>query len=148
MNPQLSKEQERAAYLAGDTRTAELLARVDELEAERDQLAEELENLKDAAADDSLKRWENKNGNPDQYKEFFFDCFARLAGHYPCPEVSSDYDKGVIFSAIEKGEELEDTLHRCLPFFEDWKDEKCVYKPNTMAFMIRLIRQSLGESPQ
>ena len=45
-------------------------------------------------------------------------------------------------------EELEDTLYQCLPFFEDWKDEAGIYKPNTMAFMIRLIRQSLGESPQ
>jgi outer membrane murein-binding lipoprotein Lpp len=102
-----TEEQERAAYLAGDTRTAELFARIAELEAERDQLAEELEAAKDAAADDSLERWENENGNPDDFKEFFYDCFARLAGHYPCPEVSSDYDKGVIFSAIEKGEELD-----------------------------------------
>lgn len=42
-------------------------------------------------------------------------------------------------------EELRDTLYQCLPFFEDWKDEAGVYKPQTMAFMIRLIRQSLGE---
>ena len=55
--PLTTEEQERAAYLAGDTRTAELLAQIAELEAERDQiaeleaerdqLAEELENLKD-----------------------------------------------------------------------------------------------------
>ena len=102
-----TEEQERAAYLAGDTRTAELLAQIVQLEAERDALAEELENLKDAAADDSLESWENENGNPDDFKEFFFDCFARLAGHYPCPEVSSEYDKSVIFAAIEKGEEAE-----------------------------------------
>ena len=102
-----TEEQERAAYMAGDTRAAELFARIAELEAERDALAEELENLKDAAADDSLERWENENGNPDDYKEFFFDCFARLAGHYPAPDISSDYDKGVIFAAIEKGEELD-----------------------------------------
>lgn len=102
-----TEEQERAAYLAGDTRTAELLAQIVQLEAERDQLAEELENLKDAAADDSLERWENENGNPDDFKEFFYDCFARLAGHYPAPDISSDYDKSVIFAAIEKGEEAE-----------------------------------------
>jgi hypothetical protein len=30
-----------------------------------------------------------------------------LAGHYPAPDISSDYDKSVIFSAIEKGEEAE-----------------------------------------
>ena len=100
-----TEEQERAAYMAGDTRAAELLAQIAQLEAERDALAEELENLKDAAADDSLERWENENGDAEQYKEFFFDCFARLAGHYPAPSVSSDYDKSVIFAAIEKGEE-------------------------------------------
>lgn len=102
-----TEEQERAAYLAGDTRTAELLVQIAELEAERDQLAEELEKVQDAAADDSLERWEKENGPAEEYKEFFFDCFARLAGHYPCPEVSSDYDKSVIFAAIEKGEELD-----------------------------------------
>jgi hypothetical protein len=100
-----TEEQERAAYMAGDTRAAELLAQIAQLEAERDALAEELENLKDAAADDSLKQWEKENGDAEQYKEFFFDCFARLAGHYPAPDVSSDYDKSVIFAAIEKGEE-------------------------------------------
>jgi outer membrane murein-binding lipoprotein Lpp len=102
-----TEEQERAAYMAGDTRAAELLAQIAQLEAERDALAEELENLKDSAADDSLERWENENGNPDDFKEFFYDCFARLAGHYPAPDVSSDYDKSVIFAAIEKGEELD-----------------------------------------
>lgn len=102
-----TEEQERAAYLAGDTRTAELLAQIVQLEAERDQLAEELEAAKDAAADDSLERWEKENGPAEEYKEFFFDCFARLAGHYPAPDVSSDYCKSVIFAAIEKGEESE-----------------------------------------
>ena len=105
--PLTTEEQERAAYLAGDTRTAELFARIAELEAERDQLAEELENLKDSAADDSLKYWERENGPAEEYKEFFFDCFARLAGYYPAPSVTSDYDKSVIFAAIEKGEELD-----------------------------------------
>ena len=43
-------------------------------------------------------------------------------------------------------ESLKDTLYQCLPFFEDWKDEDGVYKPRTMAFMIALIRKSLGET--
>lgn len=105
--PLTTEEQERAAYLAGDTRIAELFALIAELEAERDQLAEELEAAKDAAADDSLKHWEKENGPAEEYKEFFFDCFTRLAGHYPAPDISSDYDKSVIFAAIEKGEELD-----------------------------------------
>lgn len=100
-------EAERLAYAEGFTMAAELFARIDALTAERDQLAEELENLNDSAADDSLERWEKENGNPDDFKEFFYDCFARLAGHYPAPDISSDYDKSVIFSAIEKGEEVE-----------------------------------------
>lgn len=96
-------EAERIAYSEGFTMAAELFARIAELEAERDALEEELEDLKDKAAEDSLTRWENQNGNPDQYKEFFYDCFARLAGEYPAPSVTSDYDQSVIFEAIEKG---------------------------------------------
>lgn len=100
-------EAERIAYAEGFTMAAELFARIAELEAERDQLAEELEKAQDAAADDSLARWDNENGPAEYYKEFFFDCFTRLAGHYPAPSVTSDYDKSVIFAAIEKGEELD-----------------------------------------
>lgn len=96
-------EAERLAYAEGFTMAAELFARIAELEAERDTLTQELEDLKDKAAEDSLTHWENQNGNPDQYKEFFYDCFARLAGEYPAPSVSNDYDKSVIFEAIEKG---------------------------------------------
>jgi hypothetical protein len=100
-------EAERIAYSEGFTMAAELFARIAELEGERDQLTEELENLKDTAANDSLEHWENENGPAEEYKEFFFDCFARLAGYYLAPDISSDYDKSVIFSAIEKGEELD-----------------------------------------
>lgn len=100
-------EAERIAYAEGFTMAAELFARIAELETERDQLAEELKKVQDAAADDSLTRWDNENGPAEDYKEFFFDCFARLAGHYPAPDISSDYDKSVIFAAIEKGEELD-----------------------------------------
>lgn len=96
-------EAERLAYAEGFTMAAELFARIAELEAERGTLTQELEDLKDKAAEDSLSQWKNQNGNPDQYKEFFYDCFARLAGEYPAPSVSNDYDKSVIFEAIEKG---------------------------------------------
>src|SRR5574343_1320401 len=96
-------EAERIAYAEGSTMTAELFARIAELEAERDALAEELEK----AAEASLARWEHENGPAEDYKEFFFDCFIRLAVHYPCPTIGSDYDKAVIFAAIEKGESCE-----------------------------------------
>jgi hypothetical protein len=42
-------------------------------------------------------------------------------------------------------EALKDTLIQCLPFFEDWEDEHGVYKPRTMEFMIKKIKNSLGE---
>lgn len=48
----------------------------------------------------------------------------------------------------EEIEALKDTLIHCLPFFEDWEDEDAVYKPRTMAFMIKKIRKALGESPK
>lgn len=92
-------EAERLAYAEGFTMVAELFARIVELEAERDALEEELE----AAKDDSLTQWERNNGPAEAYKQFFEDCFERLAGHYPCPSVTSDYDQSVIFDAIEKG---------------------------------------------
>ena len=38
------------------------------------------------------------------YKEFFNECFEHLGDCYPCPSVTSDYDKSIIFEAIEKGE--------------------------------------------
>jgi hypothetical protein len=44
-------------------------------------------------------------------------------------------------------EALKNTLYQCLPFFEDWEDEHGIYKPQTMQFMIGLIRKSLGETP-
>ena len=97
--PLPASEAERLAYSEGFTMAAELFARISELEAERDALEEELE----AAKDDSLTQWEKNHGPAEAYKDFFFDCFARLAGHYPCPSVTSDYDKSVIFEAIEKG---------------------------------------------
>ena len=43
---------ERAAYSSGDTLTSKLLARIMDLE-------EELERLRDDAADNSLKAWES-----------------------------------------------------------------------------------------
>jgi len=94
-------EAERIAYAEGFTMAAKLFARVAALEAERDALQAQLDDIPDE------KEREQDARDLEQYKEFFFDCFARLAGHYPCPSVSSDYDKSVIFAAIERGEEAE-----------------------------------------
>ena len=92
-----TEELERAAYVAGDTATAELLARIEELE-------KEIEEMEEKIANDSLSEWNRRNGDAEQYKEFFHDCFYRLNGHYPAPDISSDHDKSVIFEAIERGE--------------------------------------------
>ena len=88
---------ERAAYSSGNTLTAKLLARIMDLE-------EELERVKDDAADTSLKAWESDHGPASAYVDFFFDCFEMLNCRYPVPSVTSDADKQVIFDAIVRGE--------------------------------------------
>ena len=98
-----ASEAERLSYSEGFTSIAELFARIADLEAKMDALEEELEDLKDKAAEDSLACWEKNHGSADAYKQFFEDCFGRLDGYYPAPSVTSDYDKSVIFEAIEKG---------------------------------------------
>jgi hypothetical protein len=94
------EERERLAYISGDTRTADTLGEILDQQEQIELLEEELET----AQKDSLGEWERKHGPADEYRKFFHDCFQRLAEHYPCPEVTSDYDKAVIFSAIERGE--------------------------------------------
>lgn len=87
---------EAIAHAAGDTEKADLLSTIADLIEERSDFEDIEEELK------TLKR-ETEDHNA--YKEFFFSCFDFLSGHYPCPSVTSDYDQGVIFSAIQKGEE-------------------------------------------
>ena len=91
------REAEQAAYAAGDTLKAKLLARIMDLE-------EELERVRDDAAANSLKAWEDENGPADAYMESFFDCFEMLNCRYPVPSVTSDADKQIIFDAIARGE--------------------------------------------
>ena len=91
------REAEQAAYAAGDTLKAKLLARIMDLE-------DELERVKYAAADDSLTAWESDHGPASAYVEFFFDCFKHLRCKYPVPSVTSETDKQVIFDAIARGE--------------------------------------------
>jgi hypothetical protein len=93
-----AEEAERLAYAEGFTKAAELFARIAELEAERDALQAELDDLPSKAQRNQDEQ------DLKHLKQFFSDCFDRLAGHYPCPEYSSDYDKNVIFEAIERGE--------------------------------------------
>lgn len=103
-----NEELERAAYIAGDTEKAALYAIANDV----DQLSEDIEDipaLLEAYQDlGSAEEIREKLEQLEEYKEFFNDCFARLAGHYPCPSVTSDHDKSVIFAAIEKGEGVQD----------------------------------------
>ena len=92
---QTLEEQERAAYMQGDIRTADLLGQLEDMTEERDALEEAAEDV-DIFTDELREELE-------ALREFFDDCFERLAGHYPAPSVFSDYDKSVIFEAIEKG---------------------------------------------
>lgn len=94
------EELEREAYVSCNTVHADLLARIVELEGQVEALEDQ---LSDAQAD-SLSKWEENNSPIADYVTFFDECFQRLAGHYPCASVTSDYDCGVIFAAIERGE--------------------------------------------
>jgi hypothetical protein len=92
-----TEEAERLAYSEGFTMAAQLFARIADLEAERDALLGQLEELP------SEKERNRDAQDLEQLKEFFYDCFQQLPGHYPCPSWSNDHDKSVIFGAIEKG---------------------------------------------
>jgi hypothetical protein len=92
------EEQEAAAYAAGDTATAALLGRIIELEY----LEKRVEELEDQLKD--VQGTLDNQTDFESYKDFFEGCFERLAGHYPCPSITSDYDKSIIFEAIDKSE--------------------------------------------
>lgn len=95
-------EAERIAYSEGFTMAAELLARIADLEAQVEALENQIDDTQ------TLEDWESRNGPAYDYVQFFNECFERLAGHYPAPSVTSDYDKSVIFDAIERGEGVAD----------------------------------------
>jgi len=106
------EEQERAAYMAGDTRTADLLARADaleELESNTGEALEDIPAILEAVEDlGGLTKINRELEELELLRAFFRDCFECLGAHYPCPEVTSDHDKSVIFDAIRKGEGIED----------------------------------------
>lgn len=89
-------ERERLAYAEGYTETAKVLGELSDAEQERDTLTEELEET-EVFTKELREELEALRG-------FFSDCFEHLGAHYPCPSVFVDYDKGVIFDAIRKGE--------------------------------------------
>ena len=91
------REAEQAAYAAGDTLKAKLLARIMDLE-------EELERVKDDARSDSLATWEDENGPANAYMKFFFDCFKRLRVRHLILSITSETHRQIIFDALARGE--------------------------------------------
>ena len=98
-------ELERAAYMAGDTSLAAGFAAIDDLDNVLIDADLTLDRKIETQIEEKLDKALNDNC-PDYaaYKQFFEDCFQRLDGHYPCASVTSDYDRSVIFNAIERGE--------------------------------------------
>ena len=101
------EELERAAYISGNITLADAMHAAATLERLEDDLPYGFDfdtpmgqQIEKHVEEETVKNY------PDyaDYREFFYDCFQRLNGHYPCPSVTSDYDKSVIFEAIEKGE--------------------------------------------
>jgi hypothetical protein len=92
------------AYMNNDSTLSKALATLSDIRLSMDEC--EIDSLDDMHSD--KKGLENKiyslESELELYKQFFDDCFAQLAAHYPCPEVSSDYDCSVIYDAIAKGE--------------------------------------------
>ena len=95
------EDMERNAYAKGDTLTAELLGRIVELQKQVETLEETIEDTV------TLEDWEKRNGSAEAYKSFFFECFENLNAHYPAPSATVEHDRGVIFEAIRKGEEVQ-----------------------------------------
>ena len=94
------EQMETQTYMVGDIDKAALLARIADLELQVEELTDKLDDVES----DSLARWERNNGPAYDYVQFFFDCFARLDGVYPCASVTSEYDKSIIYAAIQRGE--------------------------------------------
>lgn len=101
-------ERERLAYISS-THTPEHVAAIEAEIYEGALFDADIDTYELLASGDAEKQIDGIVAErcPDYelYKQFFFDCFERLNGHYPCPSVTSDYDKGVIFKAIKRGEE-------------------------------------------
>lgn len=95
------EELERLHYIAGNVQLASMYGEIEDGQFVIEGLEDELDQAKSDVA--SFTKWEERNGPASEYYDFFHGCFERLAGHYPCPSVTSDYDKSIIFDAIERG---------------------------------------------
>lgn len=101
-DPEVIAELERRAYAENAPALSEVLAALHDALQRINELETQIDDT------ETLAQWERKNGPVYNYVQFFYNCFERLDGHYPCPSVTNDYDCGVIFDAIERGEEVKD----------------------------------------
>jgi hypothetical protein len=96
-------ELERAAYISGNAALAALYdnaATLDRLDSDLPSgfdFESPMGQQIDAHVESEIAK---RCPDAEAYRVFFYDCFARLDGHYPCPSVTSDYDCSFIFDAI------------------------------------------------
>lgn len=108
---------ERIAYAEGFTGVATLYARLSDAEHLNSAYEDELDKLRDQVSDLETKTSDRED------------------------ELSDEVDQ-----LEAELEDMRQTLLQCLPFFEDRKEEPGDTDTRTMDFMIRLIKQSLGET--
>lgn len=84
---------ERRAYISGDTRTAELLARIADLEGELAEAEGRLESLPT----------EEEYSDLDKHEQFFRECFRHLGGYGPAPTIEDGAARLAILEAIKEG---------------------------------------------
>ena len=115
---------ERIAYAEGFTGVAALYARLSDAEHLNSTNEDEIDKLRDQVSDLETKTSDRE----DDLSEEVSDLEAKI----------SDLEDDL--------EDMRQTLLQCLPFFEDRKEEIGETDNRTMDFMIRLIKQSLGET--
>lgn len=115
---------ERIAYAEGFTGVATLYARLSDAEHLNSTHEDELDKLRDQVSDLETKTSDRE----DELSDEVSDLEAKI----------SDLEDTI--------EYMRQTLLQCLPFFEDWRETMGDDNIRSMDFMIRLIKQSLGES--
>lgn len=115
---------ERIAYAEGFTGVATLYARLSDAEHLNNTNEDEIDKLRDQVSDLETKTSDRE----DELSEEVSDLEAKI----------SDLEDDL--------EDMRQTLLQCLPFFEDRKEELGDTDTRTMDFMIRLIKQSLGDA--
>ena len=108
---------ERIAYAEGFTGVAALYARLSDAEHLNSTNEDEIDKLRDQVSDLETKASDREDDLSDQV---------------------SDLEDTI--------EDMRQTLLQCLPFFEDWRETMGDDNIRSMDFMIRLIKQSLGET--